>query len=663
MRPTVTTIESNLKGGVSLDLAPRTLILGPNGAGKDAILNTVALALTGIADDVLGRDAVKDPALIGTLGDATGVRAVARLSTGTLCEYETTRTPDGTAKKPTARNTYPDAYPLRAVRDALTAGADKARAFLLAQVAGTITDDDVTAALPVERVASYRTLAERALGASPVDRLLSVHATAKKRGADAATQAEGVEQSIRRTADTLGPEPLSADVEAARARIGAVATQVASAMALGKLRELHAAANDAVIAFQNAKAEAARLREHAGPDADLAVARVVQMDALRTSARWHVERNMHACALCGSASDAFADRLADIAHAHGVWEQRASAGMAAQAADERVARLRAQAIAAVDAFDRVGGASALNNAVDPVAVQAEYEAASREYARIQSAAGAWATLRGFRTQQADLLDESREMKALREATTDAIANLLDRAADTFAARVQRYLPASDAFALRLRDGDREVCRFGFLRDGALHSALSGAEWARCLLAIAAAVAEGANADHPIVLVPPERAFDPATLAAVMAALSDAPGQVLLASPVAPSYVPAGWTILTVGDGSIQIPTQDAAPEEAEKPKRKRRTKAEMEAARAAEAATPTADVQELTAALVALTDDEPASDAAPIAGPWFDASALTQEAAPVIVATTPTVARYAKDENADEVAAFFARLRGVAEAK
>jgi hypothetical protein len=38
-------------GGVALDLYPRTLIVGPNGAGKDAILASVALALTGIADD------------------------------------------------------------------------------------------------------------------------------------------------------------------------------------------------------------------------------------------------------------------------------------------------------------------------------------------------------------------------------------------------------------------------------------------------------------------------------------------------------------------------------------------------------------------------------------------------------------------------------------
>ena len=661
MRPFVTQIDSNLKGGVSLTLSPRTLILGHNGAGKDAILNTVALALTGIADDVIGRDTVKDAALIVTLGDSSGVNVKARLSTGTLCEYEAVRAPDGTAKKPVHRNVYPDAYPLRAVRDALTASADKARAFLLAQVSGMITDDDVERALLPATHGTYAKAARNALGATPVDRLLSVHATAKKRATDATTQAEGVDQSIRRTADTLGAEPLAIDVEEARMR----AEQARAALfdANGPdVRGLHATANAAVTAYQRAKQDAERLRADAGTDAATAGQRAGQMDALLQSARWHVHKGQHACALCASpvpqGPAAFEARIADIEHALSVWTQRASADADARSAENEAARLKGVAVAALDRFEAAGGWTALSSAQNADGLRATYEAAQADYTRVQSAASAWATVRTFRAQHTALLEEAADMRALRESTTNAIGNLLDRAADAFAARVQRYLPASDVFALRLRDGDREVCRFGFLRDGQLHAALSGAEWSRCLTAIAAAVAENANPDHPILLVPPERAFDPATLTAVLDAWKDAPGQVLIASPVAPTRVPDGWTVVSL-DGAPALPQDDGATATEDKPKRKRRTKAEMEAARAA-AAKP-ADVVEADAPVDAPVD---ADAVALAAGPWFDVSALTEDTlAPEIVAPTPTVARYAPDESADEVASFFARLRGVAEAK
>jgi len=81
------------------------------------------------------------------------------------------------------------------------------------------------------------------------------------------------------------------------------------------------------------------------------------------------------------------------------------------------------------------------------------------------------------------------------------------------------------------------------RDGVLHTALSGAEWARCTAAIAAAL----TADQPFaVIIPEERAYDAKTLAQVMRALSNASGQVILTSPVKPAgKTPAGWTVIDV----------------------------------------------------------------------------------------------------------------------
>ena len=658
MRPTVATVESTIKGGVALDLYPRTLIVGPNGAGKDAILASVALALTGIADDVMGREEVKDEGMVATLGDATGVRAVVRLTSGTLCEYETTRKPDGGAKKAVTRNGYPNAYPLRAVRAALTAGPDKARAFLLTQAARTITAADVARALHAGTEDAYTAAAVTALGTTPVDRLLSVHASLKKQASDAKGAADALEESIRRMGDSLGAEPLSADVDAARAAVDTAQDAARIAVDARGARHLRAGALEAVQDYQRAQTEAQAARAAVDATATVAVDRIGSLTAMREAARWHAEREASSCALCGSHPPAGAATWdasgARITEALAVWATRAASARVAEGAEARAVALRAHAATMIGRFEAAGGAALADRVIEGAEEIAA--TASTRLSTLIAARQSWATVRGFRADQARSVDVARAAEALRASTTDAIVTLLDGAATAFAARVQQYLPPSDVFALRLRDGDRDVCRFGFLRDGTLHAALSGAEWARCLLAIGAAVSEGTSEDHPLVLVPPERAYDPATLAAVMVALADAPGQVLLASPIMPAFVPPGWHVVTVGDvsASASAPPVGEAAAEAGKPKRTRRTKAEMEAARAAEAAGATPPAPTLDPTL------DPTPDAT--VGPWFDAGMLI-DAPTTIVARTPDQTTYAPTESDDEVAAFFARVRGIAEAK
>ncbi len=88
---------------------------------------------------------------------------------------------------------------------------------------------------------------------------------------------------------------------------------------------------------------------------------------------------------------------------------------------------------------------------------------------------------------------------------------------------------------------------GFVRSGGfLHTALSGAEWARLTLAIACAASE--NTPGLRVFTPEERAFDPATLRDVMVALAEAPGQVLITSPIKhKGRLPKGWTVIDLSE--------------------------------------------------------------------------------------------------------------------
>jgi len=55
-------VVGNLKGGCDLEIGPRTLITGPNGSGKSRIVNTMELALSGFASDIVGRSELRQGA-------------------------------------------------------------------------------------------------------------------------------------------------------------------------------------------------------------------------------------------------------------------------------------------------------------------------------------------------------------------------------------------------------------------------------------------------------------------------------------------------------------------------------------------------------------------------------------------------------------------------
>lgn len=158
--------------------------------------------------------------------------------------------------------------------------------------------------------------------------------------------------------------------------------------------------------------------------------------------------------------------------------------------------------------------------------------------------------------------EERDLTALADSVAEVISLLTSEARQGFVAAVQTYLPKSDTFDVVLQRGDSEVCAFGFVRDGALHTALSGAEQARLAMALGAVLAQHHKADLAVIL-PEERSYDPETLAATMRALTAAPAQIIITSPIAPKgKTPAGWTVIKIGkDGLVEGEgAPEAAPE-------------------------------------------------------------------------------------------------------
>ena len=178
-------------------------------------------------------------------------------------------------------------------------------------------------------------------------------------------------------------------------------------------------------------------------------------------------------------------------------------------------------------------------------VTSELEAARKALTEIQKLRAGWSLVRKAQKQIIEAKREAEAAKNLAEEAGSVADALLAQGRAGFVRRVQSFLPPDDEFDVVLKDGKRSVCMFGFRRNGVLHTALSGAEWARLTIALGAAIipTEGRVL---AILTPEERAFDPDTLGEVMEALKAAPGQVILTSPVEPPTPIEGWTMLRRG---------------------------------------------------------------------------------------------------------------------
>jgi hypothetical protein len=554
----VTHVESNLKGGVSADLSPFTLIVGRNGARKTAIVASVELALTGVVSDVIGRASVGTTGanawMIADMAPAdAGPSARARLSSGVVatCEAKRTDTGIGRAK---AQNTYPDAFPLRTVREKLAGSPETIRQWLLERATGQITEADIVGRLPESLRPAYGVAASAAIpGMAPVAVLLAVIEQTAKRGRDAKKRAEEQANYAAQRAAELGAEPTAADLVAAQTAADAWSP-------LPDVAGLRATMDARIADFERDKASYLTLSAGVTPaDTDLAA----KIDALRPvadAARWHAAKGQQGCVVCGTQGLTPATFTARSNAIDAVIVE--STAQVARTLDVRAAHQRAQASS--------------QRAIDAVAV---YEAAvaavaARSYAtaedprvvnhRLQTAAQGWAAVRAAQTRAAQERAAVASADGLHAGCLWVVRSLVEAAREAFIARVQAFLPATDVFDLRLREGDRDVCRVGFLRAGQLHTALSGAEWARLCLALACATAP-IDPQAPTVIVPEERAFDPHTLADTLRAIRDGalalnvPIQVLWTSPILPAAPVDGWAVLDLRDAADREAPAQATP--------------------------------------------------------------------------------------------------------
>lgn len=532
MRPYVQEITASIKGSVNAKLGPKTLVIGKNGAGKSAVCNAIELALTGSASDIAGRAVLaKDSDLFALLAPPgeKEVSATARLSDKDTARWEL-------AQNHRAERSGPQAiFPLRDVRAAILGSAETARKFVLEQAGAALSWDDVLALVPSSLHGKLEGMTLDGAHTSTPGRLVLTLEAARGYARIANASVKAARESCRQASQGLGPPPTDAEIEASRGKNEVAEGQAARISKLiDSLAEQATTLSEQIVDLE-AQANAV------GPGMSPAVQTVL------AAIEVHVSAGAKQCACCGQAVDA------------SVFTSRGDALRAKLATSIKAAELRDVAKKALEGARREKNAVLIE--IDRhrgmLTDLEKVAAASAPDPTLVERRARWASIRKQEEQALQAERDATTWTQLADACADAMGKLLGGASAAFEQRVQAFLPKDDHFGLDLIDGEREVFRVGLRRNGKLHSALSGAEWARVTAALALSCSSDAPASMPVIVIPEERAFDPDTLSSVLQAFTAADAQVIITSPVEPRTIPEGWTTVRVGEGMGLLQIDDA----------------------------------------------------------------------------------------------------------
>lgn len=603
-------ITSTVQGGIDAELGPKTIIIGPNASKKTAITRSVELALTGIASDIQGRDEVAKTIELLTLAPPDqDLVATAILSDGTSAKFELKRKTAKKGEKVTSSVVPPlrpksvdpeKVFPLRTLREAILGKADTARKFFLSHSTRAVTRQDVLDRLPESLHANYLQAVQGSgvLASQPeLDKLLAALEWAHKRAGELGREATAAQATTNKLGQGLPPPPTETDYAEARQRLrdaqGALENAVAAyqlqthqADTQERIRGLHAQLEDSKIQLGKAKSNLAFIESEAAklpPIPPEPQGLTPGQLAVVNSILWHAEQKAPICYCCrtnvpptewASRAEVARQELRQ-AEARVITDKENRRLLVAQHAkkDELLASARfdvEQWAAAVkareEALTQVHGAvqqTPQNGAPEVLSIEnarMAVQAAEQRLSEMDRANAAWESTKKARDAGASAEAEGNRYAQLTDACNNVVRELLDYGVQSFCEKVQIYLPARDRFGLRLRDGGREVCQFGLYHGDQLHTALSGAEWARVTAALAAVCGSSAQ-DQLVVIKPEERAFDPITLSEVLLAFARAPQQILMESPIRPAQIPPGWTLIELA-GPVAPVQQKPPPSQA-----------------------------------------------------------------------------------------------------
>ncbi len=560
MRPYVKHVYSNLKSPMpegeawQVELSQRTLFVGSNTSHKSSVIQSVELALAGSADDIFGRSAVSDAALLLTLAPKDELGITATLSNSKTASFNVKR--EGTkVKRPTHDGPGAGSLVHRSVAAALSGSPASARKAFLGWSGGNVDLNRVLQYLPDSMHSKYKDIAQfKGRGKTAVETLIDVAAYAGQKQREAAKEAKGAEILLNGINNELDARPDDDDMVRMRSAVAQAKMILDRSVRAGKQGMTLEEKNKKIDSIKsmlefleskrlNAVHERDQLQNSLpskGENVDHAIA-IVDVA---------VKHGLDACPVCSSKvgldhlknCQSFYQQQADQ------WQRQSKGTMESiqnfennirtYEADIAIHREKLQETEAVKPNQKDP------NVIPVVDATARLEAAMDAMTKMDHAVAQWDSFQRARGKVIRMKEDVETYKSMKKECESAIGMLLNDQTKTFSNKVQKYLPEDWKFNIELIDGDREVFRMGIMRGDKLHAALSGAEWTSVVTAISMAVVEGLGEDQPAVLIPEDRAWDGKTLASVMRGFSNFDGQVVMASTTRPvGKTPKGWTIV------------------------------------------------------------------------------------------------------------------------
>lgn len=521
-------VKSSLKGGCDVRLSPRTVIVGPNGAGKSTIVQSLELATSGWVSDMEGRSRVKQSNALARLflpdvpmhaeaifADTTDSEEVEDYPLH--CQWSMQK-----GKKPEHEAPFVVRFPVQDLQTVLGGDANTVGAWLEKQVMGDMTKDDLLSALPP----AVREEAGKFVARQGKTDLLWLAKAAANEAKNLKSQATRSEKTVDRMTVGIAPPWTSAKREQMQAEYEELSGK-SSGVSKVHFDSMKSAADRLRAAIE----EAAKKVTPVAAESRQAVAALQRVAKAKALIGQHADCfGIDTCWVCGVGDEeairVFVQTLNSIekefhAHRDAVRQQEQEAATLASMKVQLEEKEKWLAQAEESGFG-----------------DQHYEREARELLNAisadKAAQTAWANADAARKEIAQLRATASKLSLLAKQFKTVGQSLMDKQKSSFEERVNAFLPGEDEVGI-----DLSSSRLGFMRDGQLHSALSGAEESRMLLALASAQEDGST---PCVLIPQDRGWDRDTLTSVMTALASSPVQVVIMSTVEPEPV-EGWSLV------------------------------------------------------------------------------------------------------------------------
>jgi energy-coupling factor transporter ATP-binding protein EcfA2 len=523
----VSKVKSTIKGGCDVQLSQRTVIVGPNGSGKSTIVQAIELGSNGWVSDMEGRDRVKQSKALSRLFPNEGPMFVEITVSDDYMETENSWSwsmesgPKGGFKTPVHEPPFFVRFPVQDLMATLSGDANTVGAWLEKQVLDTMTKEDLLSALPP----IVREDAGKFIDRHGKTDFMYLAKTALQESKNLKSQATRQDKTVDKMTEGIAP-PLTdsklAELEAEWAE--------KSQQKSGVTQEQYDAYVRGVERLRTAVAEGQKALppEAAMPDGvGQALEKIRNAKGLIRSHLDHF--GVETCWVCGNDDDqAISGHVGQLNAIEGEYKPYL------EAAAKRNEAMRNLNAAQTELKTKEEYLAQLT--VTDGHVEREARALLQRISDDKAARRTWANADATRKETAQMRAKAERLSLVGKELKSAGERLLKKQKAAFEHRVSSFLPTDEELGV-----DLDASRLGLMRDGQLHSALSGAEESRVLLALASAQEDGST---PCVLIPKDRGWDRDTLGHVMAALAASPVQVVIMSTVEPDPV-EGWTMVNL----------------------------------------------------------------------------------------------------------------------